>query len=50
MTKFRYNSLFLFTPLPPLETSASQTSYLIIHACGTRSQTTLEVYAMQEVL
>ena len=39
----QYNSLFLITHLPPLETSASQTSQLIIYVCGTRSQTILEV-------
>ena len=39
----QYNSLFVITRPPPLETFASQTSYLIIHVCGTRSQTILEV-------
>ena len=34
----QYNSLFLITRPPPLETSASQTSYFIIHVWGTRSQ------------
>ena len=40
----QYNPLFLITRPSPLETYASQTSYLIIHVCGTRSQTILEVY------
>ena len=37
------NSLFLITRPPPLETSASQTSYLIIHVYWTPSQTILQV-------
>jgi len=35
-----YNSWVLITRPPHLEISASQTSYLIIHVCGTCSQTT----------
>ena len=35
----QYSSLFLITRPPPLETSASQTSYLIFDVCETRSQT-----------
>ena len=38
------HSLFLITHPPPLETSTSQTSYLIIHVCRTHSHTILEVW------